>query len=466
METHGIKFKDKLGYALGDTAGVLTFGLVTPFQLMFYTDVLHIDGNKAAIMLLLARIWDAINDPLWGAFVDSRKPTKRGRFRPYILGASIPLAISAFLMFFKVPGLTAGQYLAYASVTYVLYSMMYTGTSIPYGSLASVVTDDEIERSSLSMWRSIGAGIGGLPAQILLPLLVYSYNETTGEKDILDSKKLAIGVAIIAVISVVVYYIHYRLTTERVTVTPESKKDYKVTRTLKDLVTNKEFIIVSLTSMMLVIYQQFTQTNYNYLFKDYYGKPGLFAMVTVCTYVPMGCLIPFMGKLIRKFGKKEVCCFGIAFAAVTHTLMFLMGFTPLADNAMLFLALVFLSGAGLAALTLEVWALAMDVIDYHELRTGRQEEGTCYSVFTFMRKMGQTLAGSGSAVLLSYIGYSTENIGNQSGEVLSKLYDMTTIVPAIVMALNFVLLAFLYKFNKTNLADMHEKLDEMRKRSS
>ena len=91
--THGIKTKDKLGYALGDTAGLLTFGLISSFLQMFYTDTLKIDPAKIAILFLIARIWNAINNPMWGAFIDSRKPTKHGRFRPYILGASIPLAI-------------------------------------------------------------------------------------------------------------------------------------------------------------------------------------------------------------------------------------------------------------------------------------------------------------------------------------------------------------------------------------
>lgn len=114
METHGIKVKDKLGYALGDMGGIMTFGLVSSFLNMFYTDVLGISAGKIAVLMFVARIWDAINDPIWGAFIDSRKPTKYGRFRPYILWASFPLAIGAFLMFYKIPGLSDNQYLIYA----------------------------------------------------------------------------------------------------------------------------------------------------------------------------------------------------------------------------------------------------------------------------------------------------------------------------------------------------------------
>ena len=101
-ETHGIKAKDKIGYALGDMGGILTFSLVNSFLTMFYTDVLGIATGAITVLMLVARIWDAVNDPIWGALIDSRRPTKHGRFRPYILGASIPLAIAAFFMFFKI----------------------------------------------------------------------------------------------------------------------------------------------------------------------------------------------------------------------------------------------------------------------------------------------------------------------------------------------------------------------------
>ena len=87
---HGITFKDKIGYAMGDMGGLLTFGLVSAFLNMFYTDVLGISAARITVLMIVARIWDAVNDPMWGSFIDSRKPTKYGRFRPYILWASLP----------------------------------------------------------------------------------------------------------------------------------------------------------------------------------------------------------------------------------------------------------------------------------------------------------------------------------------------------------------------------------------
>ena len=474
--THGIKMKDRIGYALGDTAGLLTFALISSFLQVFYTDSLGIDPKKLVMFFLIARIWDAINDPMWGSFIDSRKPTKYGRFRPYIFGASIPLAITALLMFTDVPMVinnlfgtnivwSESQYLIYAYVAYILYGMMYTGTNIPYGSLASVVTDDEIERSSLSMWRSIGAGLGGLPAQILLPMMVYTTLMVDGkEVKQLNAMKMFYAVLILAVLTVVVYYLHFKLTKERVTLPPKQKQEnFNVLNTIKFLLKNKPFLSLCGASMLLIAFQMYTQTNYNYLFKNYYGKPGLYSMVTVCTYLPMAVFIPFMSKFIRKFGKKEICAAGLGFAAVINIIMYAMRFTPLVDNPYIFLVLVFLSGAGQTFLVLEIWALVMDVIDYQELLSGRREEGTSYAFFSFTRKLGQTLAGVGSTSLLSLIGYDVSNVDvGQSEEVLSRLYDVTTLIPAIVLSIMFVLLTFGYKLSKANLEKLHTELDTKR----
>ncbi len=467
--THGITFKDKVGYALGDTAGLLTFSLIGAFQNKFYTDALGIKPASIVLLILIARIWDAINDPLWGAFIQSRKPNPKGQFRPWIFGFSIPLAVAAALMFFKIPGLSEMQYLIYAYITYILYGMMYTVVNIPYGSLASVVTDDELERSSLSMWRSIGAGLGGLPGTIVLPMIVYTvtgkYANGTDIKA-LDDRKLFWCVLALAVLSVGVYFLHYKMTKERIAPQKHLKdKDYSAVTTIRELFRNRSFVTLSLASMLLIAFQFYYQSTYTYLFTDYYGKPGLYAFVTICTYGPMAIFIPVMNKLIRKFGKKELCAVGMAFAAVVNVILFALRGTSLAHNPMIFLAFTFFSGLGQTFLVLEVWALVMDTIDNYEYKTGKREEGMAYAVFSFTRKLGQTLAGVGLNALLAFISYdgelSKKGIG-LSEEVLAKLYDISTLVPAIMLALMAVILFAGYDLSKKKLEVMHAGLAQQR----
>ncbi|MBQ6118167.1 MAG: MFS transporter [Clostridia bacterium] len=456
-KTYGIKMKDRIGYALGDTGGLMTFSLISSFQQMFYTDVLKIEPKRISTLMIVARIWDAINDPLWGGFIDSRKPTKYGRFRPYILGAAVPLAIAAVLMFTQIPGLTPAQYLIFAYVTYIFYGMMYTGTNIPYGSLASVITTDEIERSSLSMWRSIGAGVGGVPGTMLLPMVVYSVDAATGAK-YLDGHKMTMAVAVLAALSVGIYFAHFKMTKERVSLPPkQTQGKFDLTHTVKALLKNRPFLILCVVSMLLIAFQMYTQTNYNYLLKNYYNRPELYSFVTVFTYLPMALFIPLMSRLIKKFGKKEICAYGLAAAALVNIVMFAIKSTSVVQNPYVFLALLFLSGAGQTFLVLEVWALVMDVIDYHELISGRREEGTSYAFFSFTRKLGQTVAGAGSAALLQSIGYDV-NAAAQSAEVVKKLYVITTAIPAVALVIMFLLLQFAYPLSRAKLAEMKEKI--------
>jgi len=187
--------------------------------------------------------------------------------------------------------------------------------------------------------------------------------------------------------------------------------------------------------------------------------------VTICTYGPMAIFIPVMNKLIRKFGKKELCAAGMAFAAVVNIILFALRGTALAHNPMVFLAFTFFSGLGQTFLVLEVWALVMDTIDNHEYKTGKREEGMAYAVFSFTRKLGQTLAGVGLNALLAYIAYdgelSKKGIG-LSDEVLTKLYDISTLVPAIMLALMAIILFAGYDLSKKRLEAMREGLAERR----
>ncbi len=450
--------KNFIGYALGDMGGVITFGTIGSFLQMYYTDILHISLGKIAVLMMIARIWDAINDPICGVLIDSQKPTKYGRFRPYVFWFSVPLAIAFVLSFIKIPGLSENQYLIYAYITYILYGMLYTAVNIPYGSMASAMTDDFHERSTLSVIRSLGAGFGSAPGQILLPLFVYSTAVDTGAK-YLDAGKLQTGIILLAGFAVIIFFAFFKLTREYIA--PEKPQEKEaVSKTVKDLLKNRPFMALSLASMMLIAGSMYTQSVFNYLFKNYYEQPGLFSMVTVSAYIPMLILMPFMGKLADRFGKKGICSFGAIFAAAAFLILYLIK-TP---NPYVFLAVILLSGFGLSFFTLEVWAMVTDVIDHHELLTKRRSEGTTYASFSFFRKLGQTLAGVGASVAMAAIGYSTaEGAIIQSEAVNKGIYNIATLVPFVMYLVMSLLLQFAYPLTRKKVADMKDELDRKRK---
>lgn len=467
----GLKLPDYIGYALGDTACCLVFGLVTSLLQKFYTDIMGLGPLFIMLMMVGARIWDAINDPIMGRIADTIKVSRWGRYRPWFLYASVPLTISSILMFVKWPGIEEGSVgmAVYATVTYVLFGMSYTALQIPYGSLASVVTTDEKERTKLSVFRSVGAGVGSMPV-ILIASFCYADRMVDGvavvgeDGNVIQDMQympVLIGVIILALLSFVMLMLAFRFNKERVNTAPAVRRAKGETvRIIKTLFKNRAFISVSCASMLLLASQMFTQSYYLYLFDDFFGKNWMNTVSTVCTYAPMAILMFFTPKLVRKFGKREICAAGIAVSAVANLLMFAT--KSLMPSAWwLFLVLCFFSGCGQAFIILQVWSMATDAIDDVEVKSKMREDGTSYSVFMFFRKLGQVIAAVAVNGALLAMNYKTEVGSVQTAETLSTMYDMATLIPAVLFGLMAVILFIWCPLSKKRVGELQLEKEEI-----
>lgn len=466
--TSGLKSKDYIGYAMGDTACCLVFGLVTSFLQKFYTDIFSLSPLFIMLMFIGARVWDAINDPVMGRLCDTIKLSKWGRYRPWFLWAAGPLIISTVLMFIKWPGLTGEEnYVGtciYATVTYVMFGMSYTMLQIPYGGLASVVTTDEKERTKLSVFRSIGAGVGSIPA-VLIASFCYKkigVNEQTGRViSEMQYKPVIIGVVIVSLVALVMLILAFMMNKERVIAQPKEKVAKGETKQIvKGLFKNRAFLAVSVASMLLLAGQMFTQSFYLYLFDDYFGKPWMNLVSTACTYAPMVIFMFFTPKLVRKFGKKELCGIGMIIAAVANLGMFALRSVNPNILAYLFLVLCFASGCGLTFIILQVWSMATDAIDDIEVKTGRRDDGTAYAFFMFFRKLGQVIAAIAVNGALLGMHYDYTKGAVQTTKNLEIMYDMATIIPAVLFGIMAVVLLVWYPLSKKKVADLQIAKEE------
>lgn len=466
--TSGLKSKDYIGYAMGDTACCLVFGLVTSFLQKFYTDIFSLSPLFIMLMFIGARVWDAINDPVMGRLCDTIKLSKWGRYRPWFLWAAGPLIISTVLMFIKWPGLTGEEnYVGtciYATVTYVMFGMSYTMLQIPYGGLASVVTTDEKERTKLSVFRSIGAGVGSIPA-VLIASFCYKQigvNEQTGRViSEMQYKPVIIGVVIVSLVALVMLILAFMMNKERVIAQPKEKVAKGETKQIvTGLFKNRAFLAVSVASMLLLAGQMFTQSFYLYLFDDYFGKPWMNLVSTACTYAPMVIFMFFTPKLVRKFGKKELCGIGMIIAAVANLGMFALRSVNPNILAYLFLVLCFASGCGLAFIILQVWSMATDAIDDIEVKTGRRDDGTAYAFFMFFRKFGQVIAAIAVNGALLGMHYDYTKGAVQTTKNLEIMYDMATIIPAVLFGIMAVVLLVWYPLSKKKVADLQIAKEE------
>lgn len=467
----GLKLPDYVAYALGDTACCLVFGLVTSLLQKFYTDIFGLGPLFIMLMMVGARIWDAINDPIMGRIADTIKVSRWGRYRPWFLYASVPLTLASILMFVKWPGIEEGSVgmEVYATVTYVLFGMCYTALQIPYGSLASVVTTDDKERTKLSVFRSVGAGVGSLPV-ILIASFCYADRIQNGEPVIgedgniiqdMQYTPVLIGVIVLALVSFLMLMIAFRFNKERVNTAPAIRRSKGETfRIIKTLLKNRAFVSVSCASMLLLASQMFTSSYYLYLFDDFFGKNWMNTVSTVCTYAPMAILMFFTPKLVRKFGKREICAVGIALSAAANLLMFAT--KSLMPSAWwLFLILCFFSGCGQAFIILQVWSLATDAIDDVEVKSKMREDGTSYSVFMFFRKLGQVIAAVAVNGALLAMNYKTAAGSVQTAETLSTMYDMATIIPAVLFGIMAVILFIWCPLSKKRVKELQVEKEEM-----
>ena len=457
--TSGIKARDKIGYAMGDVASCLVFGLTQSILNKYYTDVLQVSVLSVMIMTIVARIWDAINDPIWGRLIDGAKPKKDGRYRPWIRIFAIPVALATVLMFVDVRSFSAGGRLVWIYVTYILFGMLYTCINIPYGSLAQVITSNDKERSALSVFRSIGSTFGAMPAMALASLCYVTLADGTKQ---MSQNKVFLGTIAIAVLSVLAYFLCYKWSKERVKTEPAPRKKGETMRVIRILLKSRPFMAVSLASMLFLAAQMFGQGYNSYLFHHYFNQPGLTMLPTVFQYLPVAVVMFFASRMGNKFGRREVCSYGVLVAAAFYLILFVLALFGI-TNVWLYLLACLMSGIGTAFIFLLIWALATDAIDYNKVTYGLNDEATSYAFYSFMRKLGQTVATILINVPLLRIGYNGSELKTEglSETALQSMYNSSVMIPAVLFLLVFLILRFLYPLSKQKVDELQVKKNEV-----
>ncbi len=437
-------FKDKIGYMFGDFGNDFTFILSSSFMLKFYTDVMGIHAAVVGVLMMAARFVDAFTDVAMGQIVDRSKPTKDGKFKPWLRRMCGPVAISSFLVFQS--GFANMPYLfkvVWMIVTYILWgSIFYTSINIPYGSMASAISADAKDRASLSTWRSIGSTLAGLVIGVGTPLFAY---ETVNGNTILSGNRITIIAGVFSVMAVICYMLCFKLATERVEV-PQNNTKFNFGDLMKSLVTNRSLIGIIAAAILLLLVMLTMQGMNAYLFPNFYGNvaaqsvaalAGSLVMLVVCA--------PLATKLSAKYGKKELAIGSCLFGAVVYLICWVL--KP--ENPYTYVVFYVVANIGVGFFNMVIWAMITDVIDDAEVKNGVREDGTIYSVYSFARKIGQALSSGMIGALLSVIGYSAATAFNP--EVVNGIFNMTCIIPAIGFVGIALVLMFLYPLSKNRV---------------
>lgn len=426
--------RDKIGYAFGDFGCNMSFAFINSYLMVFYVTCMKIDPAHFAILILLGKIFDAINDPIIGGLCDATKPGKNGKFKPWIKWASIPLLLSSIAMFIYAPQAPYGVKIAMCLGLYCIWSVAYTSVNVPYGSMQSVITNDPQQRSDLSTWRSIGAMAAQIPIMVLLPILVYDKNDNP------RGELFIVFVAVMGLLGFISFFLVRKMTTERIAPTTNTEK-FNYLKTLASFFKNKNMLGVTISTVSYLALMMTVTSSMQYVFMCYFQNTKLLSLATILAGCPIALGIVLVKPLSKRFTKKQLCTYPFIISAIASGIATFVKF----KNPYVWIALIAVAMFGTAFYLVLMWALVADCIDYQESITGRREEGSIYATYSLFRKIAQGVGASFISLALKMTQYDPDlKATEQLAGVPERIYFMTGILPFIGSIICLLSMHFLY----------------------
>lgn len=453
-------FRDKIGYMFGDFGNDFTFIFASTFLMVFYTKVLGIEASMVGVLFLVARCVDAFTDIGMGRIADLTPENPKGRFKVWILRMCGPVAVSSFLMYqSSLANASMSVKVVYMFVTYLLWgSIFYTSINIPYGSMASVISDQSKDRQSLSVYRSLGSTFAAVAISVIAPLFIYRLDKDGNQVVIGDMFTFVSGV--FSVLAVVCYLLCYFLVTERVSLGKKETKEKRgsVVKTLVQVFSSRALLAVILISILTLCATIMSQSISTFLFADYFKNTKALSVNNFLGLPAALILAVISGKLVEWFGRKELTAVGCIVAAVIFFIVYFLKIT----NVWVYIVLSFIAGVGgMYLFNMTIWAMITDVIDDQEVHTMQRDDGTIYGVYSFARKVGQALAGGLGGFALSAIGYDSLAAA-QTDSVRMGIYGLSTLFPAVIYTVVAFVFVVLYPLSKRRVEENTKELQRRR----
>ena len=446
--------KHLIGYGAGDAGGVVMLMLISYLE-RFSRNVLGVDPVIYAGILVVWNIWDAVNDPLVGTFMDvmfAKAKTKKDKFRPWIL-RSIPILAVGLISVFSLPTLFDGMLcIVVLFLSKIVFELGYTVMNIGMGSLLGVMATDDAERASLSSARGFGSTVGGMIGAMALPVVLASLGET------------AFGFAATAVVAAalgcLLVFIHYTFTVERNvaaqnTVKTEEEKEaekVKITDILNVFKVNRPYLALCVHSVCICFVQGIAQGASAYMYSDVLGNLALQSIGSVISMPVMFGGLIIAPILAKKFDLVKIIRTFILVGCILLGTCFIYATTVENMIPVLYIAW---SGIGTGLVTLSVqlqWGLVGESIDYNEYLTGKRSEGAIYGTFSLTRRVGQTLSGSLAVLMLTWFGYQAGAGTAQPASAILGIKAMVILIPAVIAMGSWASFKFIWNIDAAERA--------------
>ncbi|MEL7119271.1 MAG: MFS transporter [Bacteroidota bacterium] len=438
-----LSLKEKIGYGVGDTASHFVWDMVGFWILIFYTDTFGISAAAAGTIMLIARFWDMISDPLMGIIAD-RTNTKWGKFRPYILWMALPYAVLAVLTF-STPDFGETGKVIYAGVTYLLLMTVFTAINLPYSSLGAVMTADSMERTELNSYRFIFAFLG----QLIVTGTALTLAKYFGGGD--DAKGYQITIILFSIISFALFMVTFATTKERVAPPKEQKESLK--EDFKNLWKNRPWVILFFVGIISFVMFALQNLSIAYYFKYYIGNEENVQLFNVIGTIALIIAIPFSKSLAKRFGKRNVFIASSLISGFFCMLLFLPG----EKNLVSIYILNILAKMTYAPAVPLLWTMLGDSADYSEWKTGRRSTGLVFSAATFAQKAGWGIGGALAGWFLAIFQFTPN--AEQTETAMTGIKLMISVVPGLLY-MSCAIFLFFYSIDKDTALQMQADLEK------
>ncbi|MCC5928735.1 MAG: MFS transporter [Cyclobacteriaceae bacterium] len=443
-----LSLKEKVGYGLGDTASHFVWDMVGFWILIFYTDTFGISAAAAGTIMLIARFWDMLSDPLMGIVAD-RTNTRWGKFRPYLLWMALPYSVLAVLTF-TTPDLGATGKVIYAGVTYLLLMTVFTAINLPYSSLGAVMTSDSYERAGLNSYRFIFAFAG----QFIVTGSALYLASYFGKGDMATGYQYTL--ILFGLISFVLFMITFKTTRERVAPPPAQKTNLKAD--FANLFNNRPWVILFFVGIVSFIMFALQNLSIAYYFKYYVGQEQSVQLFNVIGTVALILGIPFSKPLAKRFGKRNVFMASSLISGVFFILLYIPG----NDNMYAVNILNILAKFTYAPAVPLLWTMLADTADYSEWKFHRRATGLVFSAATFAQKAGWGIGGALAGWILALFSF-VPNV-EQTATSLHGIKLMISVIPGLLY-MSCAILLYFYGIDRKTCQVMEDELRQRREMS-
>ncbi|WP_283690925.1 melibiose:sodium transporter MelB (plasmid) [Clostridium perfringens] len=446
-----ITSKEKYSFGIGAIGKDAVYNIVAIYFMFYLTDVLGISAGFIGGLFFVARIWDAVNDPIMGLVVDNTR-TKWGKFRPWILIGTIINSIVLIFLFTDC-GLTGKPLYVYVSIMYILWGMTYTLMDVPYWSMLPNLTSDKKEREQISVIPRIFAALAGLTISSLGLKIV----------NVLGRGNQKNGFLLFAIIVSVIFIVTISITVKNTREHNSSQVNQEKT-TLKQmilvLVKNDQLIAFLALVLLFTIGQQIIASIQLYYFKYVTGSEWLFTVFVSFSGIATICGLFVFPKIVEKLSRIKVHILGCALPIIGILLLLIAGVIAPQNSLLVGLSGIIYSFGGGFFSGSQTVALA-DVVDYGEYKLGTRNESVIFSMQTLLVKISTAFGGLLTGLILATTGYIPNAV--QSASTINGLRIVMTVVPVIFILLSIIVYKKFYKLNGELLSKVILTLEEKRR---